>query len=117
MFYAKWVHQPGDSTVRSFTWRFHTGLSGAATCQVNVYIPNGSSTTVGANPAPYSVDSGSSDSQSVGSFSLDQVDNQGQWLSGGTFPSTGGQLSVSVANLGGGSVEVAADVVKVRCGI
>lgn len=112
MYYAKWVHQPGDATVRTFTWQFHTGLAGKATCKVSVYIPNGDSTTVGANPAPYEVYSGS---QEVGSFGLDQLDNHGSWLYAGAFPSSGGQFSVQLENVGAGSVEAAADALIVSC--
>jgi len=112
MYYAKWVHQPGDATVRTFTWWFRTGLTKSATCKVSVYIPNGDSTTVGANPAPYEVYSGS---EAVGSFSLDQLHNHGQWLDAGAYPAKAGQFSVQVANVGSGSVEVAADALLVTC--
>lgn len=117
MFYAKWVHQPGDATPRTFTWRFNTGLTGSATCKVSVYIPDGDSTTVGANPAPYQVYSGPSDSQSAGTFSLDQIHNHGQWLYAGAFPATSGRFSIQVTNIGDGSVEVAADAVQVHCSV
>jgi hypothetical protein len=115
MFYAKWVHQPGADTVRTFTWWFRTGLAGNATCRVNVYIPDGDDTTVGANPAPYYVYSGSSGSQETGSFTLDQLDNHGQWLYAGAYPASGGRFSVQVQNVGSGSVEVAADLLAVAC--
>ncbi|HLH81861.1 MAG TPA: hypothetical protein VKV38_01225 [Trebonia sp.] len=117
MYYAKWVHEPGSDTVRTFTWWFRTGLPGSATCKVSVYVPDGDSTTVGANPAPYEVYTGPSDADAVGTFSLDQLDNHGEWLYAGAFPARGGQFSVQVANVGGGSVEVAADAVRVYCAL
>jgi hypothetical protein len=58
-----------------------------------------------------------SGSKAVGSFSLDQLHNHGQWLYAGAFPSTGGQFSVQVANVGGGSVEVAADALIASCDV
>jgi hypothetical protein len=117
MYYAKWVHEPGSDTVRTFTWWFRTGLAGSATCRVSVYVPDGDSTTVGADPAPYEVYTGSSDSDAVGTFSLDQLHNHGEWLYAGAFPARGGQFSVQVANVGSGSVEVAADTVRVYCAL
>lgn len=114
MYYAKWVHQPGDATVRTFTWRFHTGLTAKATCKVSVYIPAGDDITVGANPAPYEVYSGA---RAVGSFTLDQLDNHGRWLYAGAFPSTGGQFSVQLENVGAGSVEAAADALITSCNV
>jgi hypothetical protein len=114
MFVNKWDHRLGAYPTRTFTWWFHTGIAGSATCKVHVYIPAGSGTTVGSDPASYTVFTGSS-GKVAGTFTLDQRDNHGKWLYAGAFPARGGLFSVQVDNIDGGPDEVAADAVSVSC--
>jgi hypothetical protein len=112
-FVNKWVHQPGAYPLSTFTWWFHTGLPGRAACRVSVYVPEGSGTAVGASPAQYTVFTGSGGS--AGTFAIDQQDYHGDWVREGSFPARGGVLSVQVDNIGGGSLEVAADALRISC--
>ncbi len=97
----------------TFTWRFSTKLS-SGSCQVSVYIPDGTTTEVGGHPARYTVYTGSG--QSVGTFELDQRDNMGRWLPGGTFTDTGSSFEVQLDNqTSSGSHQVAASALKVSC--
>jgi len=100
-----------DTSYSTYTWWFKTGLT-KASCDVRVYIPSGTSTEVGGYAVRYTVYTGSG--QSAVAFKLDQRDNMGAWLDGGTFPDNG-TLEIQVDNSAGGHHQVAASAVQATC--
>lgn len=64
------------------TWSFTTGSVTSGTCRISVHIPgSGDIRHVGGAPSYYTVHAGSSSSGSqLASFTIDQVDHNGQWV-------------------------------------
>ncbi|MFE9426014.1 hypothetical protein ACFYNO_23985 [Kitasatospora sp. NPDC006697] len=121
------VPMSGDASKddgNSVIWTF-TGLrAGSGSCALAVYIPAGSNVMqVGGNPTYYTVQTGSSPgSGTIGSFTVNQVANQGSWVSVGSYPLSGGGFSVMLHTRGldwSGSTRTyahhAADAVRVSC--
>jgi hypothetical protein len=87
-------------------WKFRLDPASSAAslrCDVSVYIPDASSIKdVGGNPAYYTVYASATNSGTVlGSFSVKQVSNLGQWVDGGTYTVTdGGAVTVMVHSRG-----------------
>jgi translation initiation factor IF-2 len=111
---SKWDHPASYNEYRTFLWWFNPTLTGHVTCRVSVYIPSGSTTTVGSNPARYTVYTGPN-GHAVGSFRINQRTHHARWVYEGTYPEQEKRFSVQVNNLGSGSVMVAADAVRVTC--
>lgn len=110
----------GNSVVWSFT-----GLqTSSGSCDFAVYIPASSDVkVVGGAPTYYTVQTGTSPgSGTIGSFTVNQVDNQGSWVDVGNYPVSGGQLSVMLHTRGldwsGNSktyAHHAADAIRATC--
>lgn len=102
-------------------WTFHTGQVSRGRCAVSVYIAGRDDIRyTGGDPAYYYVQ-GPSGGQ-LGSFTVDQPGHLGQWVAGGSFPVSGGELVLKVSNQGldwSGDTRtyrhVAAGPVQVRC--
>jgi translation initiation factor IF-2 len=104
----------GDNWVR---WTFTVDSIGS--CDIAVYIPaSGNVQQVGGNPTLYTVNNGNG---GIGSFSISQVNNQGQWVDEGNFPYSG-SISVTMhsrgqdwASSGQTHARHAADAVRATC--
>jgi hypothetical protein len=100
-----------DASYSTYTWSFQTGLRGG-TCAVRVYIPATDSKTAGGYAVRYTVFSGSGQKAS---FTLDQKDNRGSWLSA---PGTYGDsetFAVVMDTAANGDHQEAASALKVTC--
>ncbi|MER8188080.1 hypothetical protein [Kitasatospora sp. NPDC094015] len=86
----------------SVVWTFRTAPVTSGTCRISVYVPNNKDIrVVGGAPAYYTVQNGSSPgSGTIGSFSVNQVKNLGQWVNAGSFKLTGGSISVMLHTRG-----------------
>jgi hypothetical protein len=76
-----------------------------------VYIPATDSKTAGGYAVRYTVSSGSGQQAS---FTLDQKDNRGNWLPGGTY-SDSGTFTVVMDTAANGDHQVAASALKATC--
>ncbi|MCZ4102753.1 hypothetical protein O3W51_42350, partial [Streptomyces sp. H39-C1] len=82
------------------SWLFSTGSVKSGTCTVYVYVPSSKDITmVGGNPAHYAV-RGSSSSDHLGYFKIDQAANPGRWVNGGTYNIATPRLEVFLDNRG-----------------
>jgi hypothetical protein len=105
-------------------WTFNTGPVAAGTCAVSVFVPSGDITKVGGNPTYYRVYDRFEISKGtpVGSFTVKQVSNLGQWVSVGSFRVSNYKLAVQLLTRGRdweGSTRTyahhAAAMVKAKC--
>jgi hypothetical protein len=78
--------QPAPSTL---TWWFG-GLSGVSRCTLSVYVP----TQNALGQAGYAVSAGSGGS--LGTVTIDQAANAGQWVVLGTFPAAGSGYQIQL---------------------
>jgi len=110
----------GNSTV----WTFDTGAVLKGSCQISVYIPDDSDVrAVGGDATYYTVQNQfEPGSDTIGSFSIDQVDHRGQWVDAGTFAVAHGGIAVMLHTRGedwvGSTVtdaHHAADAVRADC--
>ncbi|MFD7902761.1 hypothetical protein ACFV4G_10995, partial [Kitasatospora sp. NPDC059747] len=106
----------------SVVWTFFASPVTSGSCRISVYIPNnGDIKAVGGAPAYYTVQNGTSPgSGTIGSFSINQPQHQGQWVSAGTYQLTGGRIAVMLHTRGidwGGTAgaHLAASTVKADC--
>jgi hypothetical protein len=77
-------------------WTF----TASGTCDVSVYIPNGSLEEVGGNPTVYYVfDRNGVGGTPLASFAIKQVEKRGQWVSAGKFKASG-NLTVQLLTRG-----------------
>ncbi|GHH30333.1 hypothetical protein [Lentzea cavernae] len=77
-------------------WTF----SVTGTCDVSVFVPNGSLEQVGGNPTVYYVfDRNGVGGTPMASFAIKQVDKRGQWVSAGKFKASG-NLTVQLLSRG-----------------
>ncbi|MCP2336722.1 hypothetical protein [Actinomadura rupiterrae] len=76
----------------SVLWTFDTGQVQNGTCQLSVYVPSGGIKDVGGAPAYYTV-GGSA-------FTVDQTSNQDSWVDVGSYPVSGGSLTVKLHDRG-----------------
>ena len=83
-----WTMDPHGTSPSTLTWFFYPSMQ-ASSCQLAVFVP--SQNALGA--ADYQVLAGSA---SLGSMSIDQADDQGQWVSLGSYPAAGGMLTVQL---------------------
>jgi translation initiation factor IF-2 len=97
-------------------WWFRTGAVQRGSCAVAVYVPRAQARgDVTARPAYYNVLTGSG-LAATRSFTVDQVANQGRWVSAGTSPVRDGTIAVQLLNRGGGrGGHAGAAQVKVTC--
>ncbi|MFE4517538.1 hypothetical protein ACFRMQ_25460, partial [Kitasatospora sp. NPDC056783] len=102
----------------SVVWTFNTGQVATGSCRLAVYIPNnGDLKAVGGAPAYYTVQNGSA---TLGSFSVNQQQNLGQWVSAGSHPVSGGRIAVVLHTRGvdwgsTAGAHLAASTVKADC--
>lgn len=106
----------------SVFWTFSTGPVSSGSCRVSVYIPNNRDLkAVGGAPAYYTVQNGSSPgSGTIGSFTINQPQNLGQWVSAGTYQLSGNRVGVVLHTRGidwgsTAGARLAASTVKVDC--
>jgi len=104
---------PNGKTDEYVVWWFETRPVLTGTCAVEVYIP--STSLAGGRPAHYHILGGRTSSTVSGAFSVDQTANRGRWVSGGTFPITGGGISVHLSNEGAGGTYLGASQARVSC--
>ncbi|MFJ2189703.1 hypothetical protein ACIOJE_17440 [Kitasatospora sp. NPDC087861] len=103
----------------SVVWTFTTGQVSSGSCRLSVYIPNnGDLKAVGGAPAYYTVQNDGGGT--LGSFSINQPQNLGQWVSAGTYPVSGSRIAVVLHTRGidwGGTAgaHLAASTVKADC--
>ena len=77
-------------------WTF----TASGTCEVSVFIPNGSLEEVGGNPTVYYVyDRNGVGGTPLASFAIKQVDKRGQWVGAGKFKASG-NLTVQLLTRG-----------------
>ena len=101
----------------TFTWWFATGQVPNGSCDVRVFVPAGGN-LASADPAGYKVYNGplnSPDNHYVAGFTIDQRDNQGAWVSAGSYPTRDGFIEFRLDNQGSGSAYVAAQTVSISC--
>jgi hypothetical protein len=89
-----------DDLDNVIVWWFTVGSS--ASCAISVYVPGtGDVRDADGAPATYFVYGTTNASGSaIASFTVDQVHNQGRWVSVGTFAQRTGQLSVRMVTRG-----------------
>jgi hypothetical protein len=89
-----------DDADNVIVWWFTTGSS--ATCAISVYVPGtGNVKDADGAPATYFVYGTTNASGSaIASFTVDQVHNQGRWVSVGSFTQRTGNLSVRMVTRG-----------------
>lgn len=106
------------------TWSFSTGSVTSGTCRISVHVPASSDIRhVGGSPSYYTVHAGSSSSGArLASFTIDQVNHQGQWVAAPNVKINGGRVAVVLHDRGKdwnshGSTDAhhAADAVYVSC--
>jgi hypothetical protein len=85
---AVWTMDPNGTSPSTLTWFFYPSMR-ASSCQLAVFVP--SQNALGAGD--YQISAGSA---SLGSVSIDQADDQGQWVPLGSYPATGGMLTVQL---------------------
>ncbi len=83
-----WTMDPNGTSPSALTWFFYPSMR-ASSCQLAVFVP--SQNALGAGD--YQISAGSA---SLGSVSIDQADDQGQWVPLGSYPATGGMLTVQL---------------------
>lgn len=82
-------------------WWFETSPVVTGACAVTVYIPSsGVPGDVAGHPAFYKILGGRTSSTVRASFTIDQTVNRGRWVSAGTFPLSGGAISIHLGNRG-----------------
>ncbi|MFC5892572.1 hypothetical protein [Streptomyces ramulosus] len=104
-------------------WTFATGPVKSGSCQVRAFVPKDDDVRhVGGHPTRYSVfASAAGTGKALGDFTVEQTGKRGDWAPGGTFPITGGHLSVKLhtqgTDFGSGfdGAHHAASAVFVRC--
>lgn len=100
-------------------WYFDTAPMTTGHCEIWVFVPQGDSPQEAAgNPTVYQVLHSRNDPRQIGTFSVNQTANQGQWVDAGSFAVTDGQLAVKLVNRGagtGGASHGAAQLM-LRCG-
>jgi translation initiation factor IF-2 len=103
----------------SVVWTFTTSPVSSGSCRLSVYIPNnGDIKAVGGAPAYYTVQNDGGGT--LGSFSINQPQNLGQWVSVGTYPVSGNRIAVVLHTRGidwgsTAGAHLAASTVKADC--
>ncbi len=92
----------GESRSSAYSlWWFRTGAVQQGNCAISVFVPKAqASGDVTARPASYAVLTGSRLAD-AGSFTIDQVANQGRWVGTGARPLRDGVIAVQLLNRGG----------------
>jgi hypothetical protein len=83
-----WTMDPNGASPSTLTWFFYPSMR-ASSCQLAVFVP--SQNALGAGD--YRISAGSA---SLGSVSIDQAGSEGQWVPLGSYPVTGGMLTVQL---------------------
>lgn len=104
-------------------WTFATDAVKSGSCQVRVQVPKDDDIKhVGGHPTRYSVfGAASATGKALGDFTVDQTKKRGDWADGGTYPISGGHLTVKLHTQGidfGAGFEGAhhaASAVAVKC--
>ncbi|WP_327000702.1 hypothetical protein OHA72_37005 [Dactylosporangium sp. NBC_01737] len=99
-------------------WWFETSPVVTGACAVTVYIPSsGVPGDVAGHPAFYKILGGRTSSTVRASFTIDQTVNRGRWVSAGTFPLSGGAISIHLGNRGAAPAgeRLGAAQVRVSC--
>jgi hypothetical protein len=78
-------NQASPSTL---TWFFYPSMQ-ASSCQLAVFVPNQNALGVGN----YQISAGAT---SLGSVSIDQAGSQGEWVALGSYPATGGMVTIQL---------------------
>jgi len=84
-----WTMDPNGTSPSSLTWFFYPSMR-ASSCQLAVFVPSQNALGTG----DYQISAGPA---SLGSVSIDQADDQGQWVPLGSYPATGGMLTVQLS--------------------
>ncbi|WP_407917574.1 hypothetical protein [Kitasatospora sp. NE20-6] len=103
-------------------WTFNTALA-SGKCGLSVYVPdNKNIQAVGGAPAYYTVQNTvTPGTGTIASFTVNQLTHRGQWVSAGTYPLTGGRISVVLHNrgvdweAGNKSAHIAAAAIRADC--
>lgn len=87
---AVWTMDPNgnQASPSTLTWFFYPSMQ-ASSCRLAVFVPSQNALGTGN----YQVSAGSA---SLGSVSIDQSGNQGEWVPLGRYPATGGMLTVQL---------------------
>ncbi|MEU1284199.1 hypothetical protein ABZ449_08025, partial [Kitasatospora sp. NPDC005856] len=105
----------------SVVWTFTTGQVSSGSCRLSVHVPdNGDTKAVGGAPAYYTVQRDGGSGATLGSFSVNQPQNLGRWVSAGTYPVSGGRIAVVLHTRGidwgsTAGAHLAASTVKADC--
>jgi hypothetical protein len=83
-----WTMDSNGASPSTLTWFFYPSMR-ASSCHLAVFVPSQNALGTGA----YQISAGSA---SLGSVSIDQADDQGQWVPLGSYPATGGMLTVQL---------------------
>jgi hypothetical protein len=83
-----WTMDPNGTSASTLTWFFYPSMR-ASSCQLAVFVPSQNALGTG----DYQISAGPA---SLGSVSIDQADDQGQWVPLGSYPATGGMLTVQL---------------------
>jgi hypothetical protein len=107
-----------DNLDNVILWWFQVPSRSA--CTVEVYVPGTQNVRDAAGaPATYIVYATTDGSGSpIGQFGIDQVHNQGRWVTAGKFPATSGQLSVRLMSRGASNIpgaRLGGSAVRINC--
>ena len=85
-------------------WWFVTGAVRHGTCKIWTYVPKPTNPMdVAGDPTKFVVLRGRTDPKVVGTFAVDQTDEQFSWHFAGSFPDESGTIAVKLVNRGAGS--------------
>ena len=83
-----WTMDPNGTSPSTLTWFFYPSMQ-ASSCRLAVFVPSQHALGVGN----YQIAAGPA---SLGSVSIDQAGSQGEWVPLGSYPATGGMLTVQL---------------------
>ena len=86
-----WTMDPNgnQASPSTLTWFFYPSMQ-ASSCRLAVFVPSENALGV----ASYQISAGST---SLGSVSIDQASSQGEWVPLGSYPASGGTMTVQLA--------------------
>ena len=83
-----WTMDPNGTSPSTLTWFFYPSMRASA-CRLAVFVPSQNALGVGS----YQITAGPA---SLGTVSVDQAGSAGQWVTLGSYPATGGMLTVQL---------------------
>src|SRR5262249_32620114 len=91
-----------DDPDNVIVWWFKTGAVNHGTCAVSVYVPKtGKALDSAGDPATYrGYGSTAITGSPIATFTVNQVGNQGRWVSAGSYTVTSGQLAIRMLTRG-----------------